>query len=193
MRETAKNDVDAGDVKASAAPTGARDAAAPVMLQRKKEQHGENCGGHDDDQKRKRKCGGAGERPRAERENGAKSPRFCRAICCAFATLMHPGGDLREENQRGEDEVDDEKKIPGDAVFREGIHHARAEGREAVEDDVAGDSGGVNQKQHGEGWAIEVIEMGELDVPRATREREQRESSGENRQADEGMREAAMV
>src|SRR6185437_2910756 len=193
VRNAARNDIRAGDIKTGAAPCGSGDAAAPVIEYGKKKQRGEDRRSGNNDPNRELKFGSARERPRPNCKNSAKAPHFAGAVHCGLAALMHPGSELREQNQRGEDEVDDEKEIPCDAIFRERIEHARAKGREAVENDVAGDPSGVNHEEHVEGGTMEAVATSAFNVPPNESAREPRESRGKNRQADEGMREAAMV
>lgn len=100
---------------------------------------------------------------------------------------------MREKKQRRECEIDDEKKIPGDASAREGIPEARAEGRGCIEKDVAGNAGGVDAKEKREGRKRVILFATASRAPDEEKASEPSESKRKYRQADERMREAAMV
>ena len=85
------------------------------------------------------------------------------------------------------------RKSQATRSFEKGLSMRVPKDVEPVENNVAGDSSGVNQKERVERGAMEVVAMGALGVPPHEGACEPRESSRENRQADERMSEAAMI
>lgn len=106
---------------------------------------------------------------------------------------MRPCGQLWREHECGQSKINDKEKIPCDAIVREWIEHARAEGREAVQDDVAGDAGCINGKEKCERRRCPPFASRPFCVSQEKSARQRGEYDSENRQTDERMSESAMV
>lgn len=135
----------------------------------------------------------AGERPGSQREDSQKSPHRSGAHLLRFAPLVHPRRKLRHQDQRRENEVDNEQHVPGDAILGKRIQHARAEGRKAIQNDVARDAHCVNYKKKRERRRLPFFASMPSCIPTEEYVRQPSKRCSENRQADERVREAAVV
>ena len=118
-----------------------------------------------------------------------------RARAALFRIAINPCDHLRHQNDRGETEINNEEQVPGDAPARNRKPHARAERRHGVEEDVAGDADAVNQRKHCQRRRFQVAESAATDrlQPGTESARENSEKKREKRQADERVRDRAMV
>src|ERR1700691_950322 len=96
---------------------------------------------------------GAECREREQQPHGNGAPGSFRAVG------INPGDDLREQHNCCETEVNDEQQVPSDALLRERIPDARAEGGHRVEENVTGDRDRADEKENSPGRSFAIAKV----------------------------------
>jgi len=194
MGERGGEEIDEREKRADLAPGWSAEGESPAANRGGEKGEREDGGGERNDPEMEWEADVARDKPCADRRDGEDGPHRNTAHARFFFAREDPRDDLRDENERGENEVDDEKNVPGDTGLGKRRPHARAEGSHSVEQDVAGEADGVHQGERGEGWRFEIGKSWNFALYAwKERAREPSERDGEKRKRDERVRNGAVI
>src|SRR5580658_4478339 len=141
----------------------------------------------------KREAYGGGDLPGAECAERKQQPHGNGAAGSFRAIGINPGDDLREQHNCCETEIDDEQQVPSDALLRERIPDARAEGCHRVEKNVTANCYCVDDEENSPGRGFPVAKVPAFFCECKSRASEPRKKRSEKRQCDERVGDGAMI